>query len=136
MENIIVFAIVLVFVVIVFIVAKKGNDRDAKYVSELSEGDKKNIMDNEVKFVEGKKNTWTQKGYICDIKEKRNDKVALVILWYNSVIKNGGPHDNSIQGADVTIKKSELESHGLKVGSYIRFEMAPEKISSVRIIFD
>lgn len=127
-------AAVIVLVVVIFFVvwAVKDQKRLAGYVSELSEEQKEVLKSAEVQGVDGKKNAWTQTGLICEVSVKNEHKVAVVVLWYNTVIQNAT--FEKICHADINVKKEEFDAHNLKEGDYVKMYMDPEK--GAKIVFD
>lgn len=132
MGSFIVIGIVIIFIVIVFILAKKDKKECDEMVSRLTEEQKNILMSTDVNFV--KKNEWVQKAMVVKLKDKGN-KVELRLLWFNKVIQNN--EYNKITIADATIKKSEQEEHNLKSGDFVKMYFAPEKsIGRIQIIWD
>lgn len=127
-------AYVIVAVIILFFIvwAIKDRKRLEGYVSELSEEQKEILKVTEVRGVDGKKNAWTQTGLIWEVKVKNEHKVALVVLWYNTVIQNAT--FEKICHADINVKKEEFDSHGLKKGDFVKIYMDPEK--GAKLVFD
>lgn len=124
--------IVIIFIVVVFILAKKDNKERDEMVSKLTEEQKNILMSTDVNFI--KKNEWVQKAMVAKLKDKGN-KVELRLLWFNKVIQNN--EYNKITIADATITKSEQEEHNLKTGDFVKMYFAPEKsIGRVKIIWD
>lgn len=112
--------------------AQKDNKRGEEYVSALTNEQKEKLRATEIEPVTGKNNVWTQVGMICDVKIKNENKVALVVLWHNKVIQNDT--FDKIQHADINMKKSDFDSHGLKNGDFVKIYIDPEK--SAKIIFE
>ena len=124
--------IVIIFIVVVFILAKKDNKERDEMVSKLTEEQKNILMSTDVNFI--KKNEWVQKAMVAKLKDKGN-KVELRLLWFNKVIQNN--EYTKITIADATITKSEQEEHNLKTGDFVKMYFAPEKsIGRVKIIWD
>jgi len=123
-------AIIAVFAFFV----KKSAVQNDELVGELTEEQKGRLKATDVRFVEGKKAEWIQDGMIAKMIDK-GGKYALKVLWCNKVIRNATLGE--IQYADVSIKKEEAETHGLKTGDFVKLYIAPEKtVGSVRVIFD
>lgn len=125
MEYIIPVVVVAIFAGVVFILAKKENDATKEMVSKLTEEQKAMLEDNQVENFDYKKHTWTQRGMVAFVKEKGDKKVALKVLWYNTVIQNN--FLNQCQHADITMKKADFEEKGLRVGSFVTIFIDPEK---------
>lgn len=134
MPYVIAGAIVGAFIGVIAYFAKKGETDRQNWVENLTEDQKNRLQATEVKFVEGKKNEWTQEGMICNMVEKGN-KFACKVLWYNKVIPNN--LYEQIQDGDLAVSKEEKENHNLKVGDFVKVYIAPEKtVGSFKIIFD
>lgn len=131
MEYLIAVVVIGIFIGVVMIWAKKESKNLEGYVANLTDEQKNELESTDIKWVEGKKNVWTQKGLVCNINEKNGNKVHVVVLWYNKVIQNDTL--NKIQYADVNVKKAEADAHGLKVGDMVNLYIDPEK--SAKIIF-
>lgn len=125
MTYVIAGAVVAVFIVVIVIWAKKENDITKGLVAGLTEEQKALLEDNQVEMVDLKKCTWNQRAMIAAVKEKGDKKVALKVLWYNTIIQNN--FLNQCEHADITMKKTEFEEKGLKVGSFVTMFMDPEK---------
>lgn len=74
-------------------------------LSNLTEDQKKQLEDNQVENFDDKKHTWIQRGMIGSVTDK-NNKVALKVLWYNTVIQNATL--NQCQFADINMKYEKL----------------------------
>lgn len=121
-----------IFIVIFYFWAKKEKEVLQEMLSRLTEEQKKELEDNQVQPLEDKKFAWIQRGMIGKVTDK-NNKVALKVLWYNTVIQNDTL--NKCQFADVTINKDVFEAHGLKEGSFVKILIKPED-AKAEIIFD
>lgn len=132
MGTLIAVIIVVVFISIFFIWAKKDKERLDGFVSSLSTEQKEKLANTEIQAVEGEKNAWVQDGLICKVNVKNENKVALVVLWYNKLIQNDT--FNQIQHADINMKKAIFDEHKLKEGDFVKIYIDPEK--SAKIIFE
>lgn len=124
--------IIAIFSVIIWFWAKKEGEVLKEMLSNLTEDQKKKLEDNEVGNFDDKKNTWIQRGMIGKVIDK-NNKVALKVLWYNTVIQNATL--NQCQFADINMKKDVFEAHGLKEGDFVKIFINPED-AKAQIIFD
>lgn len=115
-------AVIAVFIVIILIWLKKENKIKNEMVAALSEEVRNDLKDNQVQDYDYQRNIWTQKAWIGSVKDK-GSKVALKLLWYNTVIQNATLHQ--FQYADVTMKKADFESRGLKQGSIVKMRIDP-----------
>ena len=132
MEYVIGAIIVLAFIGVILVMAKKEGNNLENMLSNLTEEQKRTLEDNQIENFDDKKHTWVQRGMIAQVCEK-NNKVALKVLWYNTIIQNATL--NKCQYADISMKKSEFESHGLKNGDFVKIYINPEKCK-VNIVFD
>ncbi|MCR4990689.1 MAG: hypothetical protein K6A38_07495 [Lachnospiraceae bacterium] len=131
MTYLIVGIIIAIFVVVVFVVAKKDAKERDEFVSQLTEEQKEFLKATEVEFVE--KNAWTQDALVAKVVDK-GSKVDLRLLWYNKTIENN--EYETITIADTSIEKAEQEAHNLKAGDAVKMYFAPEKsVGSVKVIF-
>ena len=131
MEYVIIGLVIAVFVVVVFIIARKDAKERDEMVSKLTEEQKEFLKNTEVEFVE--KNAWTQDAIVAKVVDK-GAKTDLRLLWYNKTMENN--EYETITIADASIKKSEQEAHHLKVGDRVKMYFAPEKtVGSVKIVF-
>lgn len=62
---------------------------------------------------------------IAEINVKGENKVALKVLWYNTVIQNATV--NQCQYADINMKKSDFDAKGLKNGDFVEIFIDPTK---------
>ncbi len=125
MGYIITGAIVGAIIAVVFVLAKKDNERLGDFVSSLSDEQKERLAATEIQEVAGKKNVWIQEGLICKATVKSESKVALVVLWHNKVIQNNT--FNQIEHADINMKKAVFDEHNLKEGDFVKICIDPEK---------
>lgn len=114
--------VVAVFITIILLWLKKENKIKDEMVSALSEDLKISLQDNQVEDYDSQRNIWTQKAYIGSVRDK-GSKVALKLLWYNTVIQNATL--NQFQYADVTMKKAEFEARGLNQGMIVKMRIDP-----------
>ncbi len=125
MEYIISFLVVAVFIGVIAIWIKKEHEICKNLVSNLTEEQKKELEDNQIENFDSKKHTWIQKAMIAEVTVKGENKVALKVLWYNTIIQNATL--NQFQYADISMKKTEFDSKGLKQGDFVKMFMDPEK---------
>ena len=131
MEYVIIGLVIAVFVVVVFIIARKDAKERDEMVSKLTEEQKEFLKNTEVEFVE--KNAWTQDAIVAKVVDK-GAKTDLRLLWYNKTMENN--EYETITIADASIKKSEQEAHNIKVGDAVKMYFAPEKsVGSVKVVF-
>ncbi len=114
--------VVAVFITIILLWLKKENKLKDEMVSALSEDLKSSLQNNQVENYDSQRHIWTQKAYIGSVRDK-GTKVALKLLWYNTVIQNATL--NQFQYADVTMKKAEFEGRGLKQGMIVKMRIDP-----------
>lgn len=125
MEYLITILVIAIFIVIIMVWAKKDNGILDGLLSNLTEEQKKELEDNQVENFDEKKHTWTQRGMIAEINVKGENKVALKVLWYNTVIQNATV--NQCQYADINMKKSDFDAKGLKNGDFVEIFIDPTK---------
>ncbi len=125
-------AVIGVFVVIVFVIAKKDAKERDEMVSKLTPEQKQRIEDAEVVFVE--KSAWVQEAMVAKVVDK-GGKTDLRLLWFNKTMDNN--EANTITIADASITKAEQDAHKLKVGDFVKLYIAPEKtVGSVKVVFE
>ena len=123
--------IIAVFVVVVFLIAKKDAAERNEMVSKLTDEQKEFLQATEPEFVES--NAWVQDALVAKIQDK-GAKFDIRLLWYNKTMENN--EYKTITIADASIKKSEQEEHNLKVGDAVKLYIAPEKtVGSIKIVF-
>lgn len=125
MEYLITILVIAIFIVIIMVWAKKDNGILDGLLSNLTEEQKRKLEDNQVENFDKKKHTWTQRGMIAEINVKGENKVALKVLWYNTVIQNATV--NQCQYADINMKKSDFDAKGLKNGDFVEIFIDPTK---------
>lgn len=125
MEYLITILVIAIFIVIIMVWAKKDNGILDGLLSNLTEEQKKELEDNQVENFDEKKHTWTQRGMIAEINVKGENKLALKVLWYNTVIQNATV--NQCQYADINMKKSDFDAKGLKNGDFVEIFIDPTK---------
>ena len=125
MEYVIAGLIIGIFAGVIVIWAKKENGNLENMLSNLTEEQKKDLEDNQVENYDEEKFTWTQRGMIAEVNVKGEKKVALKVLWYNTIIQNAML--NQCQYADITMKKEEFDAKGLKNGDFVKISINPEK---------
>lgn len=123
--------VVGVFALVVILLAKKGNKEMNGWLTQMTEEQKAYLRDNQVRDYDEKKHTWVQKAYVAQALDK-GDKIAVKLLWYNTVIQNNTLND--FQYADVKVSKTDYEGHGLRLGSYVNMFINPEK-AHAEIVF-
>lgn len=125
MEYLILIVVLAAFAGIIVICAKKEKEILNNFLANLTEEQKAALEDNQIEDYDSKKYTWTQRGMIASVKVKGESKVALKVLWYNTVIQNNTI--NQCQYADINMKKSDFDAKGLKTGDFVRIFINPEK---------
>ena len=131
MGYLIIGLIIAVFVVVVFLIAKKDAAERNEMVSKLTDEQKEFLQATEPEFVES--NAWVQDALVAKIQDK-GAKFDIRLLWYNKTMENN--EYKTITIADASIKKSEQEEHNLKVGDAVKLYIAPEKtVGSIKIVF-
>lgn len=131
MGYLIIGLVIAVFVVVVFLIAKKDAAERNEMVSKLTDEQKEFLMATEPEFVES--NAWVQDALVAKIQDK-GAKFDIRLLWYNKTMENN--EYKTITIADASIKKSEQEEHNLKVGDAVKLYIAPEKtVGSIKIVF-
>lgn len=125
MGYLIAILVIAIFTVILMVWAKKENEILDNLLSNLTEEQKRNLEDNQVEDFDVKKHTWTQRGMIAEVNVKGKNKVALKVLWYNTIIQNATI--NQCQYADINMKKSDFDAKGLKIGDFVRIFIDPSK---------
>lgn len=125
MEYLITIFVIVIFIVIIMVLAKKDKGTLDGLVSNLTEEQKKKLEDNQVEDFDEKKHTWTQLGMIAEVNTKGENKVALKVLWYNTIIPNDTI--NQCQYADIDMKKADFDAKGLKTGDFVKLFIDPAK---------
>ena len=125
MEYLITILVIAIFIVIIMVWAKKENRMLEGLISNLTEEQRKKLEDNQVEDYDEKKHTWTQRGMIAEVNIKGESKVALKVLWYNTIIQNTTL--NEYQYADINMKKSDFDAKGLKNGDFVKIFINPSK---------
>ena len=118
MEYLIAILVVVIIIIIIMQLAKKDSEILNGLVSNLTEEQKRKLEDNQVEDFDEKKYTWTQIGMIAEVNSKGKNKVALRVLWYNTIIQNNTL--SKCQYADINMKKSDFDTKGLKNGDFVR----------------
>ena len=132
MEYIIAIVLFLIILVITMFFLKKEHNKLEEMKSNLTEEQKNKLALTEVKFIEGKNDEWIQDGIIGEMRDKGN-KFAIRVLWHNKIIQNA-TYDQ-LQYGDTSLSKKDVEENGLKVGSFVKFHIAPAKTTgSFKII--
>jgi len=132
MGYVIMFLVIGALVGVVVFFMKKENKKLEEMVGILTEEQKNKLALTDVKFVEGKKNEWTQEGIIGEMIDKGN-KYAIRVLWHNKVIQNATY--NQLEYGDTSLSKEDVEKNGLKVGNFVNIYIAPAKTAgSFKII--
>ncbi len=131
MSYLIIGLIIAVFVVVVFLIAKKDAAERNEMVSKLTDEQKEFLQATEPEFVES--NAWVQDALVAKIQDK-GAKFDIRLLWYNKTMENN--EYQTITIADASIKKAEQEEHNLKIGDAVKLYIAPEKsVGSIKIVF-
>ena len=125
MGYLIMILVIVIFIGIIMVLAKKDNEILNNLLSNLTEEQKRKLEDNQVENFDEKNHTWTQRAMIAEINVKGENKVALKVLWYNTVIQNATL--NQCQYADINMKKSDFDAKGLKNGDFVKIFIDPAK---------
>lgn len=125
MEYLILVVVLAIFAGVIVIWAKKEKEILNDILANLTKEQKEALENNQVEDFDDKKHTWTQRGMIASVKVKGESKVALKVLWYNTVIQNNTL--NQCQYADINMKKADFDEKGLKVGDFVKIFINPEK---------
>ena len=125
MEYLIAILVVVIIIIIIMQLAKKDSEILNGLVSNLTEEQKRKLEDNQVEDFNEKKYTWTQIGMIAEVNSKGKNKVALRVLWYNTIIQNNTL--SKCQYADINMKKSDFDTKGLKNGDFVRMFIDTKK---------
>lgn len=114
------------------VLIKNGKKTYNEALKNVNEEQKNRLALTNIEFIEGK-NEWYQEGMIATMNDK-GDKASMVVLWHNRVIQNA-TYD-TLQYANTSLSKAEVEQHGLKIGDFVRVYIAPEKtFGGFKIIF-
>ena len=125
-------AVIIVFIAVVYVIAKKDARERDEMVSKLSEGQKNRLEATDVETVDS--NAWVQEAMVAKMVEK-GGKYSLRLLWYNKVLENN--EYQSITIADTSISKREQEAYDIKEGDFVKMYFAPEKsVGSVKVVFE
>lgn len=125
MEYIVTILVIAIFVFVLMLLAKKDKKILDDLISNLTEEQKRNLENNQVEDFDEKKHTWTQRAMIAEVNDKGRDKVALKVLWYNTIIQNTTL--SQCQYADINMKKSVFNEKGLKNGDFVKIFINPTK---------
>ena len=132
MEYLVIGAVLAVFIVVVFVIAKKDSKERDEMVGALTDEQRSRLLAAEPVFVD--KSSWTQEAMVAKITDK-GSKFDVRMLWYNTTIGNN--EQDTITLADATISKAEQDKHQLKKGDFVKLYIAPEKtVGSIKIVFD
>lgn len=112
MEFIVVALIVGVFIVVVFVWAKKTNERQAKRMKMLSQEQFDYIKNSGYTPYNGNKNTLETVGVLTHVKESSSQKVPVDFIFWNCCTQR-------YEIGDGKISKDVMEKKTLKVGDYI-----------------
>ncbi len=125
-------AVIIVFIAVVYVIARKDARERDKMVSKLSEEQKNRLEATDVETVDS--NAWVQEAMVAKMVEK-GGKYSLRLLWYNKVLENN--EYQSITIADTSISKREKEAYDIKEGDFVKMYFAPEKsVGSVKVVFE
>ena len=125
-------AVIIVFIAVVYVIAKKDARERDEMVSKLSEEQKNRLEATDVETVDS--NAWVQEAMVAKMVEK-GGKYSLRLLWYNKVLENN--EYQSITIADTSISKREQEAYDIKEGDFVKMYFAPEKsVGSVKVVFE
>lgn len=125
-------AVIIVFIAVVYVIARKDARERDEMVSKLSEEQKNRLEATDVETVDS--NAWVQEAMVAKMVEK-GGKYSLRLLWYNKVLKNN--EYQSITIADTSISKREQEAYDIKEGDFVKMYFAPEKsVGSVKVVFE
>ncbi len=106
-------AILAVFIIIVFIWAKKTNKRQAERIKMLSQEQLDTLRDTAYEPYQGKKNLYSCLGVLTYIKETDAKKVPIDFIYWNCCTQE---HEIG----EINIPADQIKTKGLKVGDYIR----------------
>lgn len=125
-------AVIIVFIAVVYVIARKDARERDEMVSKLSEEQKNRLEATDVETVDS--NAWVQEAMVAKMVEK-GGKYSLRLLWYNKVLENN--EYQSITIADTSISKREQEAYDIKEGDFVKMYFAPEKsVGSVKVVFE
>ncbi len=125
MEYLITILVIAIVIGIIMVWAKKENKMLEGLISNLTDEQRRKLEDNQVENFDEKKHTWTQRGMIAEVNVKSESKVALKVLWYNTIIQNATL--NQYQYADINMKKSDFDAKDLKNGDFVKIFIDPSK---------
>lgn len=132
MEYVIAILVVGVFAAVIYFWMKKENKDMRGMVAELNDAQKADLMNNQVQGFDPAHNTWMQRGMIARATDKGN-KMALKVLWFNTVIQNATLND--FQYADISVPKAEYQAHNLKEGDMVKMFINPNK-AKAELVFE
>ena len=125
-------ALIVVFIAVVFVIAKKDAKERDEMVGKLTDEQKSRLEATDVDVVET--NAWVQEAMVAKMTDK-GGKYSLRLLWYNKVLENN--EFQTITIADTSISKKEQEAHDVKEGDFVKMYIAPEKsVGSVKVVFE
>lgn len=125
-------AVIIVFIAVVYVIARKDARERDEMVRKLSEEQKNRLEATDVETVDS--NAWVQEAMVAKMVEK-GGKYSLRLLWYNKVLENN--EYQSITIADTSISKREQEAYDIKEGDFVKMYFAPEKsVGSVKVVFE
>ena len=79
MGYLIMILVIVIFIGIIMVLAKKDNEILNNLLSNLTEEQKRKLEDNQVENFDEKNHTWTQRAMIAEINVKGENKVALKV---------------------------------------------------------
>ena len=125
-------AVIIVFIAVVYVIARKDARERDEMVRKLSEEQKNRLEATDVETVDS--NAWVQEAMVAKMVEK-GGKYSLRLLWYNKVLENN--EYQSITIADTSISRREQEAYDIKEGDFVKMYFAPEKsVGSVKVVFE
>ncbi len=130
-DYLIVGAVLAVFIIIVFVLAKKTNKRQEERIKMLSQEQLDTLKSTPYEPYNGKKNFYSCLGVLTYIKETDAKKVPIDFIYWNCCT---GEHEIG----EINVPAEFLKSKGLKVGDYIRpvFKFKNGIIESLKLIIE
>ncbi len=122
-------AVVGVFAAVVYYLAKKDGEKDEERISNLTEEQKKILLETPYLEAPGFPNGVLAHGLIYEIPKMTGSKVELVVMLNARYY----PNSKGLAHADIKMSLKEFQRQGLKVGDYVKVLLNEDK--SPKIVF-
>jgi hypothetical protein len=122
-------AVVGVFAAVVYYLAKKDGQKDEERIRNLTEEQKKILLETPYLEAPGFPNGVLAHGLIYEIPKMTGSKVELVVMLNARYY----PNSKGLAHADIKMSLKEFQRQGLKVGDYVKVLLNEDK--SPKIVF-